>query len=71
MVHKTVTIRLLTSVTGSDYSYGAGQIVDAPEDIAADLIRGGHAVPEGGKPAERAEKQVSPQSATAEKRNKT
>ncbi len=40
----TVRIRMLTSVAGNDYSYAAGQEVEAPKEIALDLIAAGHAV---------------------------
>lgn len=36
---------MLTSVAGTEYAYRADQVVDAPEEIAKDLLRGGHAVP--------------------------
>lgn len=69
MAHeKTILIRLRTSVAGSDYTYAAGQEVHAPEYIASDLIRAGHADPVGQQPQQRAEKPVSPAS-TAEKRS--
>lgn len=45
MSEKTIHIRLLTSVAGTEYTYSAGQEVDAPEHIAVDLIQAGHAVP--------------------------
>jgi len=61
----TKKIRLLTSVAGTAYSYGAGQIVDAPAEIADDLIRGGHAVLEGLAKIENAS---SKQAGSAEKR---
>ncbi len=35
----TIKIRLLTSVSGSDYSYAAGDVVDAPEHIGRDLVK--------------------------------
>lgn len=38
-------IKLLTSVAGTDYAYASDSVVDAPEEIARDLIRGGHAIP--------------------------
>lgn len=45
MSEKTIRIRLLTSVAGTEYTYAAGQEVDALEYIATDLIRAQHAVP--------------------------
>lgn len=45
MSGKKIAIRLVTSVVGGDYTYAAGQEVDAPDHIAADLIQAGHAVP--------------------------
>lgn len=64
----TKKIRLLTSVAGTSYIYAAGQIVDAPLEIADDLLQAGHAVLEGQTPSDRAEKAVSPAAAKAEKR---
>lgn len=60
----TKKIRMLTSVAGTDYAYRADQVVDAPADIADDLLRGGHAVPADGSPAHRAE---TPESKTAKR----
>jgi hypothetical protein len=42
-MEKTLRIRVNTSIAGTDYTYSAGQEVDAPEYIANDLIRAGHA----------------------------
>lgn len=42
---KTIKIKMLTSVAGTEYAYRAGQEVDAPEEIAKDLLKGGHAIP--------------------------
>jgi len=63
-----VKIRLITSVAGTEYTFAAGQEVDAPESIARDLIQGGHAVPVATTTAQRAEKQPPP-AAQAEKRS--
>lgn len=40
-------IRMLDSHAGLDFSYAAGQVVDAPRHIAKDLLRGGVAVEVG------------------------
>lgn len=40
---KTIKIRMLTGVTASEYTYQAGEIVDAPEDRARDLLRANYA----------------------------
>lgn len=37
-------IRVFTTVFGADYCYQAGEVVEAPEERAKDLIRGNHAV---------------------------
>jgi hypothetical protein len=60
-----VKIRMLNSVSGSSYSYGAGAVIEAPEYIALDLIQGGHA--EKVNP-EKIEKSTSKQAEQAEKR---
>lgn len=52
-------IRLLTSVAGTAYTYAAGEVVDAPTDIADDLVRAGHAVLEAQPPATQAERATS------------
>ena len=39
---KLVKIRVLTSCAGNDFSYGQGE-TEAPEVIAADLVRAGYA----------------------------
>lgn len=36
-------IKILTSCAGINFSYASGQIVDAPDKIAKDLIKAGHA----------------------------
>lgn len=64
----TKKIRLLTSVAGTEYTYAAGQIVDAPLEIAEDLLQAGHAVLESQAPSNRAEKAVSPAAKKAETR---
>ena len=64
---KTVKITLLTSVASSAYTYAAGQEVDAPEEIAEDLIRGGHAV-KSEKLPERVSRSVDKNQEKAEKR---
>ncbi len=68
MAHeKTIHIRLLTSVVGDGFSYPQGTEQHAPEHIATDLIRTGHAAPVATLPDQRAEKQAT-QAAQAEKR---
>jgi hypothetical protein len=37
-------IKLLVSVAGLDFSYAAGEIVDAPQHIAEDMLRAQYAV---------------------------
>jgi len=37
-------IKLLVSVAGLDFSYAAGEIVDAPQHIAEDMLRAHYAV---------------------------
>lgn len=64
----TKVIRLVTSVAGSAYTYAAGQVVDAPVEIADDLIQAGHAIPMAQKFSDAAEKAVAPAVAKAEKR---
>lgn len=54
-----VKIRLLTSVAGGDYTYAAGDEVDAPEERAKDLVRAGHAEMVG--QAEKRERATKPQ----------
>ena len=61
-------IEMLTSVGGTEYTYAAGQIVDAPEAIAKDLIQGGHAKPAAVKPSDTAERATSPKPKQAERR---
>lgn len=68
MPASTKKIRLLTSVAGSSYTYAAGEVVDAPTDIADDLVQAGHAVLEAQPPAARAEKAILPAAAASEKR---
>lgn len=65
---KTQSIRLLTSVASTEYTYSAGQVVVAPEEIANDLIRGGHAVPADTERKASAENANSRQANAAEKR---
>lgn len=36
-------IKILTSCAGVSFSYASGQIIDAPDKIAKDLIKAGHA----------------------------
>lgn len=55
----TIKIRLLTSVAGGDFHYPAGSEVDAPEDVARDLLRAGHAALLARLPAEQKETAVS------------
>jgi hypothetical protein len=42
-------IKLLVSVAGLDFSYAAGEIVDAPQHIAEDMLRAQYAVPVEGE----------------------
>ena len=66
----TVKIRILETVASTNYAYAKGKEVDAPIEIAADLVQAGHAeyiTTAGAKPAARAEKAVSPAAAKAEK----
>ena len=37
-------IKLLVSVAGLDFSYAAGEIVDAPQHIAEDMLRAQYAI---------------------------
>lgn len=64
----TVRVKILESVASADYSYARGHEGYIPGHIAADLIKAGHAVGLDGKPNQAAEKAISPQAATAEKR---
>lgn len=43
-------IRLLTSVSGSNYTYAAGDIVDVDESIGRDLVRANFATVVSGTP---------------------
>jgi len=62
-------IKLNTSVVGGDYTYAAGEEVDAPEERAKDLVKAGHAeIVEQSSGAKSAEKATSKQAANAEKR---
>ena len=38
-----MNIKILTSCSGLDFSYGEGDMVDAKPDIAKDLIKAGYA----------------------------
>lgn len=58
-MEKTIKIRMTTSVAGTDYAYRANQVVDAPEHIAKDLLKGGHAVPENDSRAENPELKIA------------
>jgi hypothetical protein len=64
----TIKIRLRTSVASTSYTYAAGQEVNAPAEIAKDLIQAGHAEPVAVRPEQRAEKPLSPAD-KAEKRS--
>ncbi len=50
---------MLTSVAGTEYAYRADQVVDAPEEIAKDLLNGGHAIPENDIRAETPESKAA------------
>lgn len=60
----TIRIRMLDSVTSTFYAYPKGAEVDAPEEIALDLLKGGHAERISASP----EKALSKQANKAEKR---
>lgn len=66
---ETIKIRLLTSVSSTDYSYAAGEEVDAPKERALDLLKAGYAVPFGEVLAETRETAI-PNPATRETRKK-
>lgn len=65
---ETIKIRLRTSVASSNYVYAAGEEVDAPAEIAMDLIKAEYADPIEGTPADTREKAI--QTEKREKRKK-
>jgi len=66
-MEKTVKIRLFSSVAGTNYAFGKGEI-DVPEHIARELVKAGHAEYVGQKPSDRAENALSPKAQKREKR---
>lgn len=63
-----MTIKMLTSVAGTNFSYASGEILDAPEEIGRELVRAGHAELVAKPPVSAAEKATSKQAVAAEKR---